>query len=64
MKNSKSLFFWFGLFAVCFVAYQKVIDNIRPNYLGTNLTVKYLLGIAPNFFPAIRIPALLVVLIP
>ena len=64
MKNSKSLYFWFGLFAVCFIAYQQVIDNIRPNYIGTNLTVKYLLGIAPNFFPAIGIPALLVVLIP
>jgi len=64
MKNSKSLYFWVGLFAVCFIAYQQVIDNIRPNYLGTNLTVKYLLGIAPNFFPAIGIPALLVVIIP
>lgn len=64
MKNLKSLYFWFGLFAVCFIAYQQVIDNIRPKYIGTNLTVKYLLGIAPNFFPAIGIPALLVVLIP
>jgi glycopeptide antibiotics resistance protein len=28
------------------------------------LTIKYLLGIAPNFFPAIGIPALFIVIIP
>ncbi len=39
-------------------------DNLRPNYAGNNLTIKYLLGIAPNFFPAIGIPALFVILIP
>ena len=64
MKASKSLYYWFALFALCFIAYQQVQDNIRPNYFGNNLTVKYLLGIAPNFFPAIGIPALFVVLIP
>ncbi|MBK7809786.1 MAG: hypothetical protein IPI50_00880 [Saprospiraceae bacterium] len=64
MKTSKSLYYWFALFALCFIAYQQVQDNIRPNYIGNNLSVKYLLGIAPNFFPAIGIPALFVILIP
>ena len=64
MKTSKSLYYWFALFALCFIAYQQVIDNIRPNYIGNNVTVKYLLGVAPNFFPSIGIPALLIVLIP
>lgn len=64
MKTSKSLFYWFALFALCFITYQQITDNIRPNYSGNNLTVKYLLGIAPNFFPAIGIPALFVILIP
>lgn len=64
MKTSIYLLYWFTLFAFCFVSYQQIIDNIRPNYSGNNWTVKYLLGIAPNFFPAIGIPALLVVLIP
>jgi len=64
MKTSKNSYFWLALFALCFIAYQQIIDNIRPNYIGNNLTVKYLLGIAPNFFPAIGIPALFVVLIP
>ena len=64
MKTSRSLYNWFALFALCFITYQQVIDNIRPNYIGNNLTIKYLLGIAPNFFPAIGIPALFVVLIP
>lgn len=64
MKKSKSLYYWFTLFALCFIAYQQVQDNIRPAYIGGNLTIKYLLGIAPNFFPAIGIPALFIVIIP
>lgn len=64
MKTPKSLYYWHVLFALCFIAYQQVQDNIRPNYTGGNLTITYLLGIAPNFFPGIGIPALFVVLIP
>jgi hypothetical protein len=65
MKTSTGMYFYFfALFAFCFIAYQQVIDNIRPNYDGHNLTIKYLLGIAPNFFPAIGIPALFLILIP
>jgi hypothetical protein len=64
MKTSKSLYYWFAIFALCFIAYQQVQDNIRPNYSGGNLTIMYLLGVAPNFFPGIGIPALFVVLIP
>jgi len=64
MKTSTNSFYWFSLFAFCFVSYQQIIDNIRPNYLGNNWAVRYLLGIAPNFFPAIGIPALFVVLLP
>ena len=64
MKTSKSLYYWFALFALCFIAYQQIIVNIRPNYHGNSLIVKYLLGIAPNFFPSIGIPALFVALIP
>lgn len=64
MKTSKSLYYWLSLFAICFITYQQIIDRIRPNYNGDSIIVKYLLGIAPNFFPAIGIPALFVVLIP
>jgi len=64
MKTSKGIYYWFALFAICFITYQQIIYNIRPNYTGDNLTVKYLLGIAPNFFPAIGISALFVILIP
>lgn len=60
----KSEYYWLLLFAFCFIAYQQIQDNIRPKYIGTNSTIKYLLGVAPNFFPAIGIPALFVVLIP
>jgi hypothetical protein len=64
MKTSKGLYYWFALFALCFIAYQQVQDNIRPAYTGRNLTIIYLLGIAPNFFPAIGIPALFILIIP
>lgn len=63
MKTSKHLYYWFALFAFCFIAYQQVQDNIRPNYTGGNVILIYLLGIAPNFFPSIGIPALFVLLI-
>jgi hypothetical protein len=64
MKTTRSGYFWLAIFAICFFSYQQISDNIRPTYNGDNLIIKYLLGIAPNFFPAIGIPALFVVLIP
>jgi len=64
MKSSKNLFYWFALFAFCFIAYQQIIDNIRPNYSGDSSAIKYLLGVAPNFLPGIGIPALFVILLP
>jgi hypothetical protein len=60
----KPAYYWFAIFAFTSIAYQLVQDNIRPNYTGDDLIIKYLLGIAPNFFPAIGIPALFVILIP
>ena len=64
MKLNLSVYYWFALFAVCFVIFQQIMDHIRPNYDGNNWTIKYLLGIAPNFFPGIGIPALFVIIIP
>jgi glycopeptide antibiotics resistance protein len=57
-------YFWLFIFAVCFISYQLVQDHLRPSYEGKNAIIIYLLGVAPNFFPAIGIPALFVVLIP
>ena len=57
-------YYWFLIFALCFTAFNQIQDNIRPNYSGDNSIVKYLLGVAPNFFPAIGIPALFVLTIP
>jgi hypothetical protein len=59
-----SAYFWLLLFASCFLSYQLVQDYIRPNYVGNSEMITYLLGVAPNFFPAIGIPSLFVVLIP
>jgi hypothetical protein len=59
-----SAYFWLILFASCFLSYQLVQDYIRPIYVGNSAIIIYLLGVAPNFFPAIGIPSLFVVLIP
>ncbi len=60
----KTEYYWFVLFAATFIVYQLVQDYWRPGYKGDNTLIKYLLGIAPNFFPAIGIPALFVLIIP
>jgi hypothetical protein len=60
----KSEYYWFLIFAICFIAFQQIQENIRPHYIGNNSTIKYLLVIVPNFFSAIGIPALLVLIIP
>ena len=56
----KSQYFWFFIFGICTVAYQQVQDSILPNYIGKSSTIKYLLGVAPKFFPAIGIPVIIV----
>ena len=60
----KNEHFWLLIFAVNFFAFQLVQEYIRPQYSGDNSLVKYFLGVAPNFFPAIGIPSLLMVLLP
>ena len=60
----KSEYYWFFIFAFCFTAFNQIQDNIRPNYIGDSTAIKYLLGVAPNFFPAIGIPALFVLIVP
>ncbi|MBP5996245.1 MAG: hypothetical protein KA736_11145 [Crocinitomicaceae bacterium] len=61
MNNSKTTYYWFSIFAICFLCFQGVSYYVRPNYSGDSALFSYFLGIAPNFFPAIGIPALLVV---
>ncbi len=57
-------YYWFLIFALCFTAFNQIQDNIRPNYSGDNSIIKYLLGVAPNFFPSIGIPSLFIMIIP
>ena len=60
----KSEYYWFLIFAFCFTAFNQIQDNIRPNYVGHSYAIKYFLGVAPNFFPAVGIPALFLLIIP
>jgi hypothetical protein len=61
---SNNTWYWFAWFAICFGAFQLITDIIRPTYSGENAAIRYFLGIAPNFFPSIGIPALFVILLP
>jgi hypothetical protein len=53
-------YYWFGVFALCFISFQSISYSLRPNYQGENELVVYFFGIAPNFFTAVGIPALFV----
>ena len=64
MKPSKNMYYCFSMFALNFFLFQLISDKVRPSYNGDSLLVKYFLGIAPNFFPAIAIPALFLIIIP
>ncbi len=61
--NKKSTYYWFKIFAISFIAFQ-FIQEIRQTYAGGNIAIKYFFGVAPNFFPAIGLPSLFVILIP
>lgn len=67
--NSKEMkfkleYYWLLIFAFCFTAFSQIQDNLRPSYRGDNSALKYFLGVAPNFFPAIGMPALFILIIP
>ena len=52
------------IFVLCSIAYQFIQDTLRPQYDGDNAMIRYFLGVAPNFFSAICLPALFIILIP
>ena len=60
----KNEHFWLLIFAVNFSSFQLVQDYIRPQYPGDSSLIRYFLGVAPNFFPAVGIPSLFMVLLP
>jgi hypothetical protein len=63
INKNKTTLYWFSVFAISFLCFQSVSYYIRPNYSGENSSINYFLGIAPNFFPAIGIPALFILFI-
>ena len=64
MSNKRFEYYFLAWFAATTLAYQYIQDSLRPGYTGTDPSAKYLLGVAPNFFPAVGLPALFVVLLP
>lgn len=61
--SKRQSYFWFGLFAFGTIAFTLVQDNIRQNYHGPSDLIKYLLGIAPNFFAGLGLSSFFVVMI-
>lgn len=61
--SKRQSYFWFGLFAFGTIAFTLVQDNIRPNYQGQSDLIKYLLGIAPNYFAGLGLCSFFVVMI-
>jgi hypothetical protein len=57
-------YFWLGLFAFGTIAFTVAQDYIRPNYHGQSDVIKYLLGIAPNFFAGLGLSSFFVMVIP
>ena len=64
MFKLKNEHFWLLIFALNFASFQLVQDYIRPQYTGDSSLIRYFLDIAPNFFPAVGIPSLFMVLLP
>jgi hypothetical protein len=58
--NIRPEYYWFGIFAFFFGLFEFITSFIRPGYQGSSALIRYLLGIAPNFLPAIGLPALFI----
>ena len=51
------------IFALCFVGFQYLEEVIRIDYNNQNKFFTYLLGVIPNFLPAIGMPYIFVLII-
>ena len=51
------------IFALCFAGFQYLEEVIRIDYNNQNKFFTYLLGVIPNFLPAIGMPCIFVVII-
>jgi len=61
--SKRQSYFWLGLFAFGTIGFTLIQDNIRPNYHGQSDLLKYLLGIAPNYFAGLGLTSFFVVMI-
>ncbi len=61
--TKRQSYFWFGLFAFATISFTLVQDDIRPNYNGQSKLIKYILGIAPNYFAGLGLSSFFVVMI-
>lgn len=62
MRKGES-YFWLGLFALGTVGFTVVQDWLRPRYGGESDFIKYLLGVAPNYFAGVALCSFFAVMI-
>ena len=59
----KNEYLYYLIFAVCFAGFQYLEEVVRVNYRNGNEWITYMLGVIPNFLPAVGLPCVFVVLI-
>ena len=59
----KNEYLYVLIFIICFAGFQYLEEVIRIDYIGQNNFITYLLGVIPNFLPAIGLPSIFVVII-
>lgn len=62
--TKKEIYFWFVIFALSTLAYSYIQDTLRPASKDYPNAIKYLLGVGPNYFAGLSLPAFFMFIAP
>jgi len=62
--TKKEIYIWFVIFAISTLAYSYIQDTLRPASKDYPNAVKYLLGVGPNYFAGVSLPAFFMFMAP
>lgn len=62
--TKKEIYFWFVIFALSTLAYSYIQDTLRPASKDYPNAIKYLLGVGPNYFAGLSLPAFFMFMAP
>ncbi len=60
----KPSYWYYIVFAVCFLGFTYLEDYVRASYEGSSAIITYILGFIPNYLPAVGIPCFFYVALP